>query len=162
MKTPVRNTTKGFTIVELLIVVVVIAILAAITIVAYNGVTARAKTSKGSSEATMILRKLELYRTNFGDTSLPLQSNQNWDVASDLSSTATETKLPSNLRVVRGNDNSTDASITDYANIAANSTASPAVYVFFACVSNGAVTGEKIPYADFSTQSLKWVRTGNC
>jgi len=35
----------GFTIVELLIVVVVIAILAAITIVSYNGVQAQAKRS---------------------------------------------------------------------------------------------------------------------
>ncbi|RYX79148.1 prepilin-type N-terminal cleavage/methylation domain-containing protein [bacterium] len=36
---------KGFTIVELLIVIVVIGILAAIVIVAYQGVTARANTS---------------------------------------------------------------------------------------------------------------------
>ena len=36
---------KGFTIVELLIVIVVIAILAAITIVAYNGIQARARAS---------------------------------------------------------------------------------------------------------------------
>jgi prepilin-type N-terminal cleavage/methylation domain-containing protein len=37
---------KGFTIVELLIVIVVIGILAAIVIVAYSGVQARARTSK--------------------------------------------------------------------------------------------------------------------
>ncbi|MBC7512702.1 prepilin-type N-terminal cleavage/methylation domain-containing protein [Candidatus Saccharibacteria bacterium] len=37
------NTLKGFTIVELLIAIVVIAILAAISIVAYNGVQQRAK-----------------------------------------------------------------------------------------------------------------------
>lgn len=41
---------KGFTIVELLIVVVVIAILAAITIVAYNGIQNRAKESAVSSD----------------------------------------------------------------------------------------------------------------
>jgi len=44
MKTP-SQLTKGFTIVELLIVVVVIAILAAITIVSYNGITNRANNS---------------------------------------------------------------------------------------------------------------------
>ena len=38
----------GFTIVELLIVIVVIGILAAITIVAYNGIQDRAKSSNSS------------------------------------------------------------------------------------------------------------------
>ena len=36
---------KGFTIVELLIVIVIIGILAAITIVAYNGIQQRAQTT---------------------------------------------------------------------------------------------------------------------
>ena len=40
-----KQKTNGFTIVELLIVVVVIAILAAITIVSFNGIQARAKYS---------------------------------------------------------------------------------------------------------------------
>ncbi|MCB8045019.1 prepilin-type N-terminal cleavage/methylation domain-containing protein [Microbacterium oxydans] len=38
----VKDAQRGFTIVELMIVVVVIAILAAITIVAYNGIQKRA------------------------------------------------------------------------------------------------------------------------
>lgn len=52
---------KGFTIVELLIVVVVIAILAAITIVAYNGVTQRAKESAVQSATSQVMKKLALY-----------------------------------------------------------------------------------------------------
>lgn len=50
---------RGFTIVELLIVIVVIAILAAITIVAYNGVQNRAKSSAGQSLANTVVKKFE-------------------------------------------------------------------------------------------------------
>ena len=41
----IKTKNQGFTIVELLIVVVVIAILAAITIISYAGITARANES---------------------------------------------------------------------------------------------------------------------
>ena len=59
-----NKTTKGFTIVELLIVVVVIAILAAITIVSYNGITARANAASANSLATHIVKKIETYRAS--------------------------------------------------------------------------------------------------
>lgn len=50
---------QGFTIVELLIVVVVIAILAAITIVAYNGIQTRAKAAVISSSLKSIEKALK-------------------------------------------------------------------------------------------------------
>ena len=50
---------KGFTIVELLIVIVVIGILAAITIVAFNGVQNRGRTSSAESAANTIIKKAE-------------------------------------------------------------------------------------------------------
>jgi len=52
---------KGFTIVELLIVIVVIAILAAITIVAYNGIQQRAHTTSSKTAAENLAKKIEAY-----------------------------------------------------------------------------------------------------
>ena len=60
------RTSSGFTIVELLIVIVVIGILAAIVIVSYNGVTNRAKDTERSAELSSIQKALELYYTDNG------------------------------------------------------------------------------------------------
>ena len=49
----------GFTIVELLIVIVVIAIIAAITIIAYTGIQDRAKTSSVQSDVANAVKQLE-------------------------------------------------------------------------------------------------------
>lgn len=57
---------KGFTIVELLIVVVIIGILAAIVIVAYNGLTNRAKQSSAQTTASTIAKKAETYNAELG------------------------------------------------------------------------------------------------
>lgn len=57
----------GFTIVELLIVIVVIGILAAISIVAYNGIQARGKTSAAQASAVTVAKKAELYNTEVGN-----------------------------------------------------------------------------------------------
>ncbi|MFZ1599972.1 prepilin-type N-terminal cleavage/methylation domain-containing protein [Candidatus Saccharibacteria bacterium] len=55
----INTKNRGFTIVELLIVIVVIAILAAITIVAYNGIQNRARASAGQAAANTVIKKAE-------------------------------------------------------------------------------------------------------
>ena len=57
---------RGFTIVELLIVIVVIAILAAITIVAYNGIQASARDAERVSDMNALQKKLEIFYAKTG------------------------------------------------------------------------------------------------
>lgn len=64
------NNRAGFTIVELLIVIVVIALLAAITIVAFNGVQQRAQTSKISGDLTTLQKAIRAAQAANGDTAL--------------------------------------------------------------------------------------------
>ena len=62
-----RRASRGFTLVELLIVIVVIAILAAITIVAYGGVTSRAHTAVVKSDFSQASTFLEGYQATNGN-----------------------------------------------------------------------------------------------
>lgn len=63
---------KGFTIVELLIVIVVIGILAAITIVAYNGVQGRANDTAVQSDLKNFATRLSMYQVDNGSYPLAL------------------------------------------------------------------------------------------
>lgn len=56
----------GFTIVELLVVIVVIAILAAITVVGYNGIQTRSANTKTVSAVATYIKALRLYQTQEG------------------------------------------------------------------------------------------------
>lgn len=58
-----QTSKSGFTIVELLIVIVVIAILAAISIVAYNGIQNRAHDTTVQNDLTNTIKKLSLAAT---------------------------------------------------------------------------------------------------
>ena len=56
--------TRGFTIVDLLIVIVVIAVLAAITIVAYNGIQNRARVSAVTSVLSQASKKMSVWQVD--------------------------------------------------------------------------------------------------
>lgn len=64
MNIPRRN---GFTIVELLIVIVVIAILAAISVAAYSGINSRSINAKINSDLNQIHRAILAARVNSGE-----------------------------------------------------------------------------------------------
>ncbi|MFZ3009800.1 MAG: prepilin-type N-terminal cleavage/methylation domain-containing protein, partial [Candidatus Microsaccharimonas sp.] len=66
-----NDKSNGFTIVELLIVIVVIGILAAITIVAYNGIQNRSKVASLQADITNGVKVLESYKVTQGSEQYP-------------------------------------------------------------------------------------------
>lgn len=80
------NLTKGFTLVELLIVIVVIAILSSITVVAYNGVQDRAKTAVIYANAKQLANAVAIYGQETG--TLPSQNYSCFGEAANFPSTS--------------------------------------------------------------------------
>ena len=64
---PMKKSTGGFTLVELLIVIVVIAILASISIVAYSGVQERTRDSLRKTDLAQLAKIIQLYSIDNGD-----------------------------------------------------------------------------------------------
>ena len=124
---------KGFTIVELLIVIVVIGILAAIVIVAYNGVTQRANTTKASANATSVKKVAEAMNA---DSAYPTG-------LANLQAGSTSTKLPSGVLINRptigGTGTLTDATTAAGTSIPAASAANAFNTVVIFSTTGGAV-----------------------
>ena len=70
---------RGFTIVELLIVIVIIAILAAITVVSYNGIQNRSQASAVASDLRATVKAFMLYREATGMSSWTLETDASWN-----------------------------------------------------------------------------------
>lgn len=149
---------SGFTIVELLIVIVVIGILAAIVIVAYNGVRDRASTETYKSDAKNILKKAEAYAAlNGGYPSEAAGSHSLFTVGS--SDTAATTLNP--LRVVFVTDLATTSySYADLVKPAADGTYPGVPYKIYVG-GNCGTTGFKIMYPDAVTKTVVSMTTGS-
>lgn len=144
---------RGFTIVELLIVVVIIAILAAITIVAYNGIQARAKTSSAQSTANSVAKKAEIYNTDDTTTGYP-------DTLAKLTgAAATATYALQASSVVLQTSAPTSASpqngVAFYKCGTGATTAAPTT-----AATVTTQTGVRVDYYDYSASSVKSVSTG--
>ncbi len=101
----------GFTIVELLIVIVVIGVLAAITIVAFNGLQSRARTSDVLSSLGQAKKKLELYKIDNG--SYPLTGNLVASGVADGSVTYQYASSNGTTYCVTGTSGTTSYKVTD-------------------------------------------------
>ena len=145
MKT-VGNKQSGFTIVELLIVIVVIAILAAITIVAYNGIQARSKNSAAQTTAATVVKKAELYNTEIG-------------------------YYPLGMSALTGAPSTASYNVTGIVYVGTQTVNTPTnAVVFYACgsgspasaadITSSNVTGGRIYYYDYQTPSIKNIPYG--
>lgn len=129
----VRKKERGFTIVELLIVIVVIGILAGITIVAYSGITAKANATKAQTNAAALQKVLEAY--NADNASYPA-------TIANITGYDDTTRMPAGVTVIA--DASTPA-IT-----ASNGLTSVAYSCLTSCTSS---TGGRVAWWDFSKSS---------
>jgi len=87
---------KGFTIVELLIVIVVIGILAAIVIVAYSGVQARAQKAKITTDIAQLTKAITVARESAQKSTVQISGNRiygNGGVAAACNANANGTDL---------------------------------------------------------------------
>ncbi|MFZ2125294.1 MAG: prepilin-type N-terminal cleavage/methylation domain-containing protein [Candidatus Saccharimonadales bacterium] len=101
---------RGFTIVELLVVIVVIGILAAITIVSYSGITARANTQANKSNANSVIQAAQVVYANTG--AYPVTDASAATVLSHLN--ASDAKVPATLVVTSATVTATPGSQLSY------------------------------------------------
>jgi len=136
----------GFTIVELLVVIVVIGILAAITIVSYTGISAKANTSKALTAANSVQNIVEVYASENSTYPATLAA---------ITGYAGATRLPAGIFVVAGFPGTAGGFTGTMATlwgttITAANFSTTVTYACFGATCTG-TTGGRITYYDFST-----------
>ena len=129
---------QGFTLVELLIVIVIIAILTVVSLVAYNGLQNQAKTSAAKSAADAVAKKAELYNT-------------------------AESKYPANLTDLTNPAKSGEPYYLDAKTVKAPATSLTAgsapkeanTIEYAQCPSTGNATGAHVKYYNFSSNTVE-------
>ena len=132
---------SGFTIVELLIVIVVIGILAAITIVAYSGITARANGTKAQTNGANTQKVAEAMNADTG--SYPA-------TAASFATGSTSTKEPSGITV-----------IPDAATSTVNGTNGLTTVAYSCLTTCTNPTGGRIAWYNFATSTVNYIYVGS-
>lgn len=83
MKKTRRTKQSGFTIIELLVIIVVVGILAGIGIFAYIDSQQRGRDTKRVANAESIIQAIELYTRDKGEFPEPVESAENWEQSSE-------------------------------------------------------------------------------
>lgn len=150
----VKKVKQGFTIVELLIVVVVIAILAGISIAAYSGIQQRAKTSLSLSTVVTVKQKASAWAATTG--SYP-----------DLAQLRTNSMQPTSMDTPGGDVGPIYAKLDD-SNIVIGATMNQErsgggkVVTYEPCWDGTMHAGAKITLWNFSSKSEEVSTVGKC
>jgi prepilin-type N-terminal cleavage/methylation domain-containing protein len=97
METEVEKQDKGFTLVELLIVIVILGILATVTVFAVRGITDQGQTSACEADNKTLGVAAEAYFANFGGTTIPVTGAATFPAGVTLGATPAETLAASGL-----------------------------------------------------------------
>jgi prepilin-type N-terminal cleavage/methylation domain-containing protein len=144
---------SGFTIVELLIVIVVIGILAAITIVSYSGITARANATKAQTNGANSQKVAEAYNAD---------NNIYPATAALLNAGSTSVKMPSGVTAVPDTGSATTPWASSWVGSGAAGTSTDGLTrVSYACLTTCTnSTGGRISYWDFVGSAVKYIYVG--
>ncbi len=142
-----KSRQSGFTIVELLIVIVVIAILAAISIMAYNGMQQRAKLSAVLNSAKETVKRIEMYNTDIGNYPLRM---------SDLISASST--APYKLSGIVYGGTLSDASATNAVTLYVCATGNPAN---IAAITATNISGARVYYRDYTKSVNEFAPVGS-